>query len=556
MAHISIYLTGTQGGTTKTIPLNNIYGVDIDRQAVEVTKLSLLLKVLEGENEETIGKTLALFRERALPNLKDNIKCGNSLIGPDFYNQTEFGFNVGAAPRGRPNEGRHMGLPLQDDEIRRINIFDWNDDEKGFGKVMKDGGFDCVIGNPPYVQSRSGLLAEADKAYYMAKFKTTEYQINTYGLFVEQGVNLLKADGILGMIIPNYWLATNYDKKLRDFLFLNNNVIELANVYKVFTNATVDTLLLFVSRPRKTFFPKQFLVKGIDRSLKTIPDRLLAVSKGQWVYQQAYNVESSAHDVRVSFTESLVLRGNTTLGDYFSFKFGMKPYEQGKGNPPQTREMMNRKVYDSKTKRDDTYKPLLGARNVKRYRLGWQKDWIKYGENLAAPRDPEIFNGPRILIQRIVSGKYLDGVYTDKPFICNTDVITLKPLPRLKNTLHIYFFAGILLSRLCSSFLKSQNVNLDREAFPKINANTLERFVVPTINTSNPTDKATHDKIASLVDNMLKLNIKLKKIKTPHEKELLERQIKITDNQIDRLVYELYGLTEEEIKVVEGKEQK
>ncbi len=116
----------------KRILLNNIYGVDIDRQAVEVTKLSLLLKMLEDENQETIGKTLSLFHERVLPNLKDNIKCGNSLIGPDFYNQ--------------------MTLELGDDEIRRINVFDWNDNEKGFGKIMKEGGFDVVIGNPPYLR--------------------------------------------------------------------------------------------------------------------------------------------------------------------------------------------------------------------------------------------------------------------------------------------------------------------------------------------------------------------------------------------------------------------
>ena len=85
----------------KRILLNNIYGVDIDPQAVEVTKLSLLLKVLEGENAETLGKSLRLFHERALPDLADNIKCGNSLIGPDFY------------------EGKQMHL-LDEEERHRI----------------------------------------------------------------------------------------------------------------------------------------------------------------------------------------------------------------------------------------------------------------------------------------------------------------------------------------------------------------------------------------------------------------------------------------------------
>jgi predicted type IV restriction endonuclease len=91
----------------KRILLNNIYGVDIDPQAVEVTKLSLLLKVLEGENEETLGKTYRLFHERALPDLGDNIKCGNSLIGPDFY------------------AGKQLSL-IDEEERYRINAFDWN----------------------------------------------------------------------------------------------------------------------------------------------------------------------------------------------------------------------------------------------------------------------------------------------------------------------------------------------------------------------------------------------------------------------------------------------
>jgi hypothetical protein len=114
----------------KRILLNNIYGVDIDPQAVEVTKLSLLLKVLEGENQDTLERQIKLFKERALPDLGSSIKCGNSLIGPDFY------------------QSKQMSL-LNSDEAYRINAFDW---EKEFPEIMKRGGFDAVIGNPPYIR--------------------------------------------------------------------------------------------------------------------------------------------------------------------------------------------------------------------------------------------------------------------------------------------------------------------------------------------------------------------------------------------------------------------
>ena len=116
----------------KRILLNNIFGVDIDPQAVEVTKLSLLLKVLEHESRESIDQQVKLGLEGVLPNLEGNIKCGNSLIGEDYY-----------------GAGQQQATLFDEVEMRRINVFDWNDERKGFGGIMKRGGFDCVIGNPP-----------------------------------------------------------------------------------------------------------------------------------------------------------------------------------------------------------------------------------------------------------------------------------------------------------------------------------------------------------------------------------------------------------------------
>ena len=110
----------------KRILMNNIYGVDIDPQAVEVTKLSLLLKVLEGEG---VAAQMSFLPERVLPDLGRNIKCGNSLIGPEFY------------------DGK---LDLPDEEtVGRVNAFDW---AREFPEAMAAGGFDAVIGNPPYIR--------------------------------------------------------------------------------------------------------------------------------------------------------------------------------------------------------------------------------------------------------------------------------------------------------------------------------------------------------------------------------------------------------------------
>jgi len=127
----------------KRILLSHIYGVDIDSQAVETTKLSLLLKVLEGESAENLDAGLRLFHERALPDLANNIKCGNSLIGPDFYDQTQ--------------------MDMFDEEQRlRINVFDW---QREFKPIMDTGGFDAVIGNPPYLSYSGRQAVETPTGY-------------------------------------------------------------------------------------------------------------------------------------------------------------------------------------------------------------------------------------------------------------------------------------------------------------------------------------------------------------------------------------------------------
>ena len=147
--------------------------MDIDPQAVEVTKLSLLLKVLENEDEQTLGHQLALFPERVLPDLDRNIKCGNSLIGPDFY------------------DGRQLAL-LDEDEALRINVFDW---QAAFAEVFPDDGFDAVIGNPPYVRPHN-LDAET-KEYFWKHFPTFVKKSDLYVCFLERGVDLIRDSGRL-----------------------------------------------------------------------------------------------------------------------------------------------------------------------------------------------------------------------------------------------------------------------------------------------------------------------------------------------------------------------
>ncbi len=221
------YFLSTQ--EKKDILLNNIHGVDIDPQAVEVTKLSLALKMLEGENSETINAQYKLFADRILPDLSSNIKCGNSLIGSDYYSDKQITL-------------------LGDEELRKVNAFDW---DKEFPLIFRYGGFDAVIGNPPYIRNTS--LDELQKDYFSKRYVTAEGQYDIYILFNELAERLLKVSGKLGFIQPNKFLGSEYGLNLL-LLFKKNfilNHIWNVSLEKVFSNASVYPYVFVMTKSKK-----------------------------------------------------------------------------------------------------------------------------------------------------------------------------------------------------------------------------------------------------------------------------------------------------------------
>jgi type I restriction-modification system DNA methylase subunit len=265
------FLFKTEGGdwrlTTsekKRILLNSIYGVDIDAQAVEVTKLSLLLKVLEGENDQTLGNTLRLFHERALPDLGNNVKCGNSLIGSDFY--------------------LHQQLLLIDDEERfRINVFDWSGSD-GFQSIMKTGGFDVVIGNPPW-----GGDIDKELEYFHDRFPaTTKDHTDSFKLFIEAGIRLAKNGGIVSMIVPSTILR---QRRLRDVreLLLGNAILSLVDLGEDVFKGVVAPSCIYVVQKGKPQNGHIVEIRDISRvtSLERPSLLLPTTTKNDAVVEQA-----------------------------------------------------------------------------------------------------------------------------------------------------------------------------------------------------------------------------------------------------------------------------
>ena len=220
------YFLSTQ--EKKDILLNNIHGVDIDPQAVEVTKLSLALKMLEGENSETINAQYKLFADRILPDLSSNIKCGNSLIGSDYYSDKQISL-------------------LGDEELRKVNAFDW---DKEFPLVFRYGGFDAVIGNPPYVRNTS--LPQLQKDYFKKKYVSSIGQYDIYVLFNELAEEILKIDGKLGFIQPNKFLSAEYGQEILKLLKKRFTLEGIWNVSldNVFTTASVYPYVFILTKDK------------------------------------------------------------------------------------------------------------------------------------------------------------------------------------------------------------------------------------------------------------------------------------------------------------------
>jgi hypothetical protein len=223
---------------------------------------------------------------------------------------------------------------------------------------------------------------------------------------------------------------------------------------------------------------------------------------------------------------------------------GIKAYEVGKGKPKQTKDIRDNKPFTSDKKTNSLFQPFFDGKHIGRYELFWRNNnWIHYGDWLAAPRKPEFFQGEKILIRKIV-GETLIATYIPETSYCNTLIHVLKI--KKEAVFGYKYLLGILNSKLIGwYFCKKFQIRAD-DTFPQIMIRDILQFPIPV------PDKAHHNRMICLVEHMLSLYQEHTASKTNQDKTLIQRQIKTTDQQIDRLVFELYGLNEEEIAIVEG----
>jgi len=570
----------------KRILTNNIFGVDIDPQAVETTKLSLLLKVLEGESEQTLSSQFKLFQERALPDLGSNIKCGNSLIGSDFY------------------QGASGMLPMFGEEERlRINVFDW---EKEFPRILggADPGFDVVIGNPPYIRIQAlkewaPLEVEFYKKRYVSAGKGN-YDI--YVVFVEKGLSLLNGMGRLGYILPHKFFNAQYGEPLRGLVSKGKHLAEVVHFgdQQVFSGATTYTCLMFLDKA------------GVESCRYVNVDDLTS-----------WNLGGQKSPTEGTIPASIVTHTNWA----FTIGRGAALLEKLRAMPHTLENMTDRIFQGIKTSADKIYiveevdrkargirvlsreagkeywlepdllHPLIKGGDSKRYRLTRTRRYILFPYAPQKDGKVELIPSETLKVLYPLTWAYL---LENKTYLENREdgkmrgpkwygyvypkALDVMPLPKLftpdiaehasfslDETGEVFFTGGVaggygilvrpefsreyvlacLNSRLLEWFIR-QTATRMQGGYYSFESRFIRHLPIRGIDLSDPADKVRHDRVVTLVESMLSLNKQLAATNTGHEKTALQRQIDGTDRQIDQLVYELYGLTDDEIAIVEG----
>ena len=536
--------------TEKSILENNIYGVDINEESVEIAKLSMWLRTAQ--------------KGRQLSNLSNNIKCGNSLI--------------------------------DDPEIAGDKAFSW---ESEFPTVFEKGGFDVVIGNPPYVFARDNFSQEI-KNYYSNNYVSAEYQINLYLLFIERSISLIKEKANYGLIIPNAWLMVDSAKGLRNLVLKSSFLDKIINLSGYsFEGINVETIIILATKSKE-----EKLQNNVDVFLSAGKEFRYSHKRKQIDFEKNEGFEFKVFSDETSVELTRKLRnGSEDLDNLVQIKAGLQAYEKNKGEPKQSIEDVKSRPYDFNYKFDENTHKYLEGRDVGRYFINWSGEYLQYGKQLASPRNINLFNDEKIIVREI-TGKFPKSIistYNNELYLYNRSNIGI--IKRVEKKISLKFIVAILNSRLMAYYFMKNTAKSVRKMFPKIILNDLRKFPFKEITENEQTP------FVQKTDNILNLNKNLiissnkfkrtlkrefeileklpKKLENWHQltfadfvKELKKKKIELsfdeavkwedyflpeqekvlaikaqinqTDKEIDAMVYELYDLTDEEIAIIEN----
>ena len=507
----------------KRILLEHIYGVDIDTQAVEVTKLSLLLKMLEGESDQTLISQLKLFHERVLPDLERNIQCGNSLVGPDFY------------------EGR---LDLDEDIEHQINAFDWLN---CFPSVFKAGGFDAVIGNPPWGSNIDDYLLYFHQRYPA----TTQQHTDSFKLFIEKSLSLLLPSGYCSLIVPSTILRQSRLKDAR-VLLTNQEIGELVDLGENIFKGVVAPACIFVVKrikPKRTHLVSISNLQSMTNSQKAellTGNENLHTSVMQLEFQN--NKDLALVGAPKLQTAPVVALGE--LEDLTCKDAGINYQRVGSGMQNKGKsDLAERLLYEGTRQRIADQMYWKGS-DINRYWMAQSTERFCRPNFRTHLRSDEVVRlntsvfqtTPKILIRQ--TADRLIGALDDKGVWFGRSIIAIVIEP------DSLYHAAYFLALLNSKYFKNLYQSLTQEAgrvFAQVKLAKIKQLPIRIINFSNKSEKTLHDSMVTLATKLSSLHSLREVARTPQQITQIERQIQVVDEQINQLVYKLYDLNSKEI---------
>jgi len=476
----------------------NIFGVDLDVQAIEIAQLNLLLKVLSQKTK--------------LPTLQHNISSGNSLVsgnaeklekyfGSDFRNQRAFNF------------------------------------EDEFKDVFEQGGFDVIIGNPPYVQlSMEEKLPNGLKEFLLATYESSMGRLNTFGFFIRRGIELLKDNGYLGYIIPNTILTQDYYWELRKYILDNCAIESIVSFDNLpFKDAVVENVVLILKKTKSERIRNNHKVTIYKMNEDFSFGREKSITQKSFIQSHKYGFNVHLSEGRLELKKKL--EENTK--PLFAFveinqAIALK-HERAK--------------YLSTIKENINYKPVIDGRNIERYFVKWDNTYLRYDINAihSCKREDIFLTKEKLFFRRV--GDRLIGAYDDKQlYALNTLIVmNLKKDVATNIKFLLALFNSKLLNWYYQAFLKST-----KKVFSEIQARQVAQIPIKNINFNNAEDKRKHDKIVSLANELIALSTEIQKLSPNTDKhDSLKREVEKLDSEIDEAIYKLYDLTDEEITTIE-----
>lgn len=537
----------------KDVLLNNIYGVDLDAQAVEVAQLSLFLKLLEEETTASAKSYQLQFRETMLPSLARNVVHGNSLIGWDVLE----------------------GKLFEDEEERKLYPLDFS---QAFPEVMKKGGFSGIVGNPPYVRIQGFPRKQIE--YFSRHYQAAKGNYDLYVNFVERAYDLLRPDGKVGLIVPNKFFKTDYGAGLRKYI-ADNRALERVVDFgagQVF-QATTYTCLLFLGKgddkacryasaepnaeslSSAQFVPvsddtlsdsawlftgeddRRLMSKMLERSVRLL-DLPADMSRGS----STGDDETFVIDAAVADVEEEILMTPVFASDFGRYIFRpagkwkiIFPYEVLGGVSRLYSED------DLRRKFPRAYAYLKSRRAALEKRKQYAQ-WYGY----SAPRNLALHSRAQLIVPLLADRGLFAFVPPEErgricPMASGGFTVTVAETCGMSPL----YVLGLLNSRLLFWKLARES-NVFRGGWITCTKQYFGELPIRVIDSSDKADRARHDHVVELVGHMLKAKEQLGRARTDHDRNYYENKCAVLDRQLDASVYELYGLSDEEIRNVEG----